>query len=42
MIAAKRADFFYTLEEDEQKCIASVQRAEQAIKKKASSRHHDK
>ena len=32
MIANKRSDFYYTLEEDEQKCIASIQRIEQKIK----------
>ncbi len=40
MISNKRSDFFYTLEEDEQKCIASIQRTEQKIKGKHD--HMDK
>ena len=34
MLAAKRSDFFYTLEEDERKCLASIERIEQNVKKK--------
>ena len=34
MITSKRSDFFYTLEEDEQKYIASIQTIEQMVKKK--------
>lgn len=36
MITNKRSDFFYTLEEDERKCLASIERIDQKIKNKSS------
>ena len=34
MAAAKRSDFFYTLEEDERKCLASIERIDQKVRKR--------
>ena len=34
MLSAKRSDFFYTLEEDERKFLASIERIDQNVKKK--------
>jgi hypothetical protein len=33
MITRKRSDFFYTLEEDERRCLASIERVDQKIKR---------
>ena len=32
MLTVKRSDFFYTLKEDERKCLASIQRVEERIR----------
>ena len=34
MLAAKRSDFYFTLEEDERKCLASIERIDQKVRKK--------
>ncbi|MDG6995711.1 MAG: hypothetical protein JRN52_07295 [Nitrososphaerota archaeon] len=34
MLAAKRSVFFYTLEEDERKCLASIERIDQNVWKR--------
>lgn len=34
MITARRSDFFYTLEEDERKCLAQIEEIDQRIKKR--------
>ena len=38
MLAENRSDFFYTLEDDERKCLSSIERAEQKLWKEREKR----
>jgi len=37
MLSPKRSDFYYTLEDDERKCLASMQRIDSSVKEKISN-----